>query len=529
MKKLLIILVVSSISMLAQSENRNQSIELPAFVITGVQSVTLPIIDKNKSEFIPIVGETFLTPKYGNEEFALMDNTNPIKKQMALYSTVESYNGLLHLGAGTQTLPIGNLDLSFSKNNFLFNTHIYGSDIRDFVPYAGYNTSGADINLSYFANHKANFLPGLTINVKGGFVRDQYNFYGTDDPTIERENEKYNGKIEFYNRLNRNFLYGISFSADYLNLKIEGVKENLNKVNGFIEHSLGIFSVGAKGFYKIQQINSSKLNNSNYNYFGGDAYLYFNKSDIYNLKVGAHYSQQDTNNVFSPVAVLSIFVAEGVALFLSYEGNSEFFTLQDFLSENRYYETNQQNMFQTNSSKFNASIKYDFSDVFEINAGFYSSNSDNYHYYTATANDNRFALVPINDVKETGAFFNAMINTKNYGELFADFEFLEVKDKDGNKIPYKPLLNGSLAYGYFFKFGIYSKFKVSYSSTIYTDLQNNNKLPNYLNLSLLLKYRLFENLAITCDLQNILNRENYLLNGYQEKPLDVIVGLEYRW
>ncbi len=529
MKKILVILVVLSVSLLAQSENKNQSIELPAFVITGVQSVSLPTLNKNKSEFIPVVGESFLTPKYGNEEFTLMDNTNPIKKEMELYSSVESYNGLLHLGAGLQTLPIGELNFSFNKNNILFNTHIFGSDIREFIPYAGYNTSGAAVNLSYFVNHKSKAFPGMTINVEGGFVRDLYNFYGSDTPTLERENGEYYGKIDFLNRFNKDFLYGISFSGNYLNMKIENIKENLSKVNGFLEYSLGVFSVGAKGFYKLQQVNSSDTKYSKYNYFGGDAFLHFNNSDIFNLKIGAHYSQQDTNNIFAPMAVLSIFVEEGVALFLSYKGNSKLFTLNDFLYENRYFETKQENIFQKKYSELNVSIKYDFSDIFEINAGFFSSKFNNYHYYEDLANDNKFAIVPINDVKTTGAFFNILINTKSYGELFADFEFQDVKDINGNKIPYKPMLSGNLSYGYFFNFGLYSKVKLSYSSTIYTDLLNRNKLPSYVNLGLLLKYNLFENFALTCNLQNILNRKDYLLKGYQEKPLDIIVGIEYRW
>ena len=529
MKKVLIILVILSISLVAQSENRTQSIELPSFVITGVQSVILPTINKNKSDFIPIVGDNFLTPKYGSEDFALMDNTNPIRKQMDLYSSVESYNGLLHLGVGTQTLPIGKLDLSFNKKNFLFNTHIYGSDIREFVPYAGYNTSGAEINLSYFINHKSNTFPGMTINVGGGFDRDQYNFYGTDIPTFQRENEKYIGKVDFLNKLDKDFLYGLSFSGNYLNMKIENVKENLGKVNGFLESSLSVFSIGAKGFYEIQQVNSKLAGNSDFSYFGGDAYLHFNSSDIFNFKIGAHYSQQDTNNVFSPLAVLSIFVEEGVALFFSYEGKSEFLTIHDFLEENRYLETPQENIFQKNNSKLNVSVKYDFSDVFEINAGFYSASFDNYHYYEDLANDNRFTFFLINEVKETGAFFNVMINTKSYGELFADFEFQNVQDIEGNKIPYKPLLRSSLSYGLFFNFGLYTKVRVSYANTIYSDLLNTNRLPDYVNIELLLKYKVFKNLALTCDLQNILNRKNYLFKGYQEKPFDIIAGIEYRW
>jgi len=529
MKKILVIFLFLNINLFAQSDNNNQSIELPAFVITGIQSITLPTINKRKSDFIPIVGTNFLTPQYGSEDFALMDNTNPIKKQMDLYSSVESYSGLLYLGAGTETLPIGKLDLSFNKNNFLFNTHIYGSDVGEFVPYAGYNTSGAEINLSYFLNHKSNAFPGLKINLGGEFVRDQYNFYGSDIPTYQRENEKYGGKIDFINQLNRDFLYGLSFSGNYLNMKTDEVKENLGRVNGFLEFSLGAFSFGADGFYSTQQVKSSQIHDTNFNYFGGDGYLRFSSSNIFHFKIGAHYSQQDTNNVFSPIAVLSIFLEEGVALFFSYEGKSDFLTISDFLNENRYYESVQQNIFQINNSKMNVSVKYDFSDVFEINAGFYSAKFDNYHYYEDLTNNNRFSLVQINEIKETGAFFNVIINTKSYGELYADFDFQDVKDISGNKIPYKPVFKSSLSYGLFFNFGLYSKVRVRYASKYYSDLLNTNRLPNYINLDFLLKYNIFNTLALTCDFQNILNRKNYIFKGYQEKSFDIIAGIEYRW
>jgi len=529
MKKVLVILIVLSINLLAQSDNKNQSIELPAFVITGVQSVTLPTINKNKSEFVPIVGDNFLTPQYGSEDFALMDNTNPIKKQMDLYSTVESYNGLLYIGAGTETLPIGKLDLSFNKNNFLFNTHIYGSDVGEFVPYAGYNTSGAEVNLSYFINHRSNTFPGMKINVGGEFVRDQYNFYGSDIPTFQRENEQYSGKLDFINQLNKNFIYGVSFSGDYLNMKTEDLQENISEANGILEFRVGVVSFGGKGFYSVQQVNSTQLEKSNFNYFGSDGYLRFNSSDIFDLKIGVHYSQQDTNRIFAPIAVLSIFLEKGVALFLSYEGKSDFYTINDFLHENRYFESVQQNIFQKNNSKLNVSVKYDFSDIFEINAGFYSGGFDNYHYYEDLENDNRFSLVPINEVTEKGAIFNVMINTKSYGELFADFEFRSVQDIDGNKIPYKPVFQSSLSYGLFFNFGLYSKIRVTHASKYYSDLLNTNRLPNYINLDFLLKYSIFKTLALTCELQNILNRKNYLFKGYQEKSFDIIVGIEYRW
>ncbi len=529
MKKILLIIIVLNISLLAQSENKTQSIELPAFVITGVQSVSLPIINKKKSEYVHVVDEHFLTPKNDTDEFELMDNTTPIKKEMALYSSGEHYNGLLQLGLGLQTLPIGKLDFSLDKNNFLFNTHLFGSNTNEYLPYAGYNTSGADVKLSYFVHHRGKVFPGMQINATGGFVRDKYNFYGTSTPALFRENEKYFGKLDFINKLKKDFLYGASFSANSLKLKVDDIKENLFGANGFIEYKFSALSLGVKGHYTKQQV-IGKLGYSKSGYMNGNVYLGLTNSKIFALKLGVNYSVQDTNKLFAPMAVLSIFVEKGAALFFSYEANSEFVTISNLLLENRYYNSNMKNIFQKNLYKFNGAIKYDFSDVFEINAGFFSMKIDNYHYFEDIAKDNRFKVVQINEVKKLGAFLNVLINAKKYGELFFDFQFQDVRDiVSGNKIPYQPLLNGNISYGYLFNFGLYSKLKISYLSSVYSDFLNTNKLPSYFNLGLLLKYNIYKSLALTCDFQNILNKDNYLFKGYKEKPRDIIVGIEYRW
>ena len=62
--KILIILFTSTWIFFFNTESYSQSIELPDFVITGVQSVSIPTMKKNKSDYVPVISEEFLTPKY---------------------------------------------------------------------------------------------------------------------------------------------------------------------------------------------------------------------------------------------------------------------------------------------------------------------------------------------------------------------------------------------------------------------------------------------------------------------------------
>lgn len=528
-KTVLILIIFGNILLFAQDGSNNQGIELPAFVITGIQAVSVPIIDKKKSEFVPILGNSFLIPNYNAEEFSLMDNTSPIKKEIQLNSTNENYNGLLQLGAGLQTLPIGDLYLGFNKSDYLFNSHIFGRDTRKYLPYAGYNTSGANAKFNYFVNHKSDVLPGLSLGVEGNFVRDLFYYYGTADPSKSRENEYYGGKLFFSNQLNKNFKYGIDLSSKYLNMKKDDVFENVISSNAFVDYRFGSFGISGSGTYQIQQINENLIGNKSANYFGGKAYFQLLNSKIFELKLGAQYSQLDTDNIFSPIAIFSVYFDKGLALFMSYEGNSELVTLQTLITENRYFEKSVDNIFMKKKFDLRFAVKYDFSDMFDINAGLNLSKFDNYHFFEDLNNDNIFNIVISNDINELSGFMNMLINTKKFGEFFASVQFQNVTDINDFKIPYKPELKADVFYGYMFNFGLYSKLKLNYSQSSYTNLLNTQTIPSYIDLGLYLKYSIFDSFALTCDFQNLLNRKDFLWKGYEEKPLDVILGIEYSW
>jgi len=523
--------VVSAVfvsSLFAQNDAGNQSIELPAFVITGIRAVSVPIMKKKKTEFIPIVDDKFLVPKYDTEDFSLMNNNLPDKKEMTVFEHVKGYNGLLKLGVGTQTVPVGDFYFGFNKKNYLFNSHVYGSNIKEYVPYAGYNTSGAKVHFDYFVDNVAKYFPGVAIGAAGAAKRDQYNFYGSGTPSKLRKNEMYNWKVYLNNKFDKKLQYGLEVNSEKLKMKEEFTDEDLLDFSADAVYKFGAVGFGAKGNYKVQKVNDI-TGYSRADLYGGMAYLDLNSSNVFEMKIGAKVVQFSDETFVAPVINFAVFVEEGAALFLSYSGNADLITLHSFIKENRYFEKDITRIFQKKYSDIKVAVKYDFKDVFEINAGFHSAKYVNYHYFEDFNNDNRFNIGVAENVDEMGGFINALINIKKYGEFFADFEFQNITDIYGNKIPYKPMILADFSYGYLFNFGVYTKAMLNYSRYSYTNLINTQRTTNYINLGLLLKYNLFKMLAVTCNFQNLLNRKDYLLKNYQEKPLDIIVGIEYRW
>ncbi len=524
------VILLSSIFSYSQDKTKNQGIELPAFVITGIQSVSVPVMSKKKSEFVPVIGKNFLIPDYNTDGFSLLDNSAPIKREMPIGTVAETtYNGLLQLGAGLETMPIGNLYFGLNNSDVFFTSHIFGSDTRDYLVNSGYNTSGAKVKLNYFLNHTKKYFKGLSLGVEGDFVRNRYFYFGTSTPQQLRENNFFTGRAFVLSQLDSKLQYGFDLGANILNMKMDGLFENVTFGNGFAEYKLSAATVGASGSYQAQKINDNALGYARADYFTAEGHLIFSNSKRFDLKLGLNYSQLATDNLLSPFVNLSVFVDKGVTLLIAYEGKGDFITLNDLMKENRYFEYGVSNIFQKTYSNIKVAIKYDFSDIFEVTAGFTSAEYDNFHYFEDVNNDNRFSVNLLDSVKSTTGFLNLIINAKRYGELFANIKFQNIVDIAGNKMPYNPMLMGDVSYGYKFYFGLYTKVKLNFAKFTYTNLSNSQAIPSYLNLGILLKYSLFNNFVLTCEVQNLLNKEYYLFKGYQEKPFDVIAGIEYRW
>lgn len=523
-------LLLSSIVGFSQNKTKSQSIELPAFVITGIQSVSVPIMSKKKSNFVSVVGQNFLMPDYNTENFSLLDNSAPIIKEIKIGATAKTaYTGLLQLGAGLKTMPIGNLYFGLNNSDILFTSHIFGYNTRDYLFNSGYNTSGAKVKANYFVDHKAKHFKGLSVGVESDFVRDQYFYFGTSTPQKSRKNIFFTGKLFLLSQLDSKLQYGIDLGANILNMKLDGLFESVTFGNGFAEYKYSVATVGFRGSYQVQKINNNIFGYSRADYFSTEGYLKFLNSKQFELKLGMNYSQLDTASLLSPAVNFSIFVDKSVTLLISYEGKGNFITLNDLMKENRYFEYGVSNVFHKTYSSIKVAVKYDFSDIFEVTAGFSSAEHDNFHYFEDVNNDNRFSVVLLDSVKSTVGFLNLIINAKRYGELFANLKLQNIVDIAGNKIPYNPMLLGDISYGYEFNFGLYTKARLNFSRFTYTKLSNSQTIPSYFNLGIILKYSLFDDFVLTCEVQNLLNKEYYLFNGYQEKPFDVIAGAEYRW
>jgi len=97
-------------------KGKNPNVELPDFVITGNDVVTLQKGKKIDPDVIPILNEQFLKPGYSPEDLALSELSDPIRNQFSLTDSLNYFTGKLEAGAGIYTLPQMNFSLSNTKH-----------------------------------------------------------------------------------------------------------------------------------------------------------------------------------------------------------------------------------------------------------------------------------------------------------------------------------------------------------------------------------------------------------------------------
>lgn len=528
MKKLIILfLIIISPKLFCQSQ---QGIELPDFVITGKQNIDIPIAVKKKPELISTISKDFILPQYSPDELPILISSQPVPVIPNIGLVNDVFSGSLKLKAGRYTFPLGELNINQTFENYLFNTTVWGSNIREYIPNAGYNTSGISMTHEFFLGTKSDILPGAKIKAYGDYNRDSYKLYGSNNPTFLREINNGSVLLSLSSSFSRWINYNFNTDGSIYNFAENGLKEtNLNS-QGTIEFKTGTMLFGASGNYRLQKLNNNLSNVSSYNFFTGKGYFTVSPADMFLLSFGVNYTNTGNETKLSPYASFEMKIEQGFTLNVNYKPHYEFYTYKDFLKRNPYVNFGLiDNTYEEYQNDVGAMIRFEYEKLFTASFTGRYNEITNYFYFEDKNKTGNFDLYLMPDAKVYSAKLDFTYNANQFGNLNYEAEYKQAKDGFSNNIPYQPEFSSSLVYSYDFVFGLELKLKYNLFYNIYTDTANSIKLDNYNDISLFFSYELLNDLKLTADFQNILNRNNYIWQQYQEKPFDILFGLEYRW
>ncbi len=529
MKKIIIALILFSTFLFAQEGNENQNIELPEFVITGVRKISIPAAKKKLPGLITPLSKKFFLPTYTQNDFNPASFTKIYSGNLKLINyKVENY-GLIRGRIGSVTLPEGEFYFGKTLGGILLNSQITGKKEREFVTGGGYNYLKLTLGAKYFIDHNSSFLPGLGIAVDGNYKTDSYKLYGSGNPSFLRKTNTGNFSVSLFNYFT-NINYGLKFNDNYLKLKENNLTENSLSFSAFTNIPVYPFTFEAKFNLINQNLNKNNSNKFNKNYIDLNAGVKTQITKNAIVAGGIFYSSGAENNFLSVKASLLMKLTKNISLFALFNPHSKFLTIGNFLKQNRFYELqNTDNMFVKYKNNIKAELKYGYYEYFEIGIGAGYSRIDNLPYFVRKVNSGNLALFGADGVDNYFVNVDLLFHKTLGGKFYGFLKYQNLTNGEGKRVPYYPEFDITLNYLYSFTSKIDLKMKLKYLTGLYTDEENKNRLPDYINISAYLGYKLANNLKATLSLENLINRKNYFYEGYRSKTFDLSFGIEYRW
>ena len=514
----------------AQDESQSQSIELPDFVITGQESISIPKMQKRMSDFIPLLSQDFFTPEFPGNEKTTIDLPEVNTEIINLSENQQQTNARLRFSAGLETWPTGDFYYNNWTGNFIYDFNIFGKNELEYVNKAGISGAGASLGGNYFVDHNSNFLPGLEIAVRGDYYYESFNFFGSADRNLERTIDDGMFDLTLNYNSDRFNNFGFGFRNNYFNKRDHELDENVLGLGAYYKLKLGDFNFNFTGLYKNQVISSPTFTSSSQQYYNIITSLEFLLYDRINIRAGLYFSDKEGNSFFRPNLFGSIKLNDNFSVYGAFTPSTEFKTLEDFYYINRHYDYN--GIINTqieNVADLKFAAKFEYEKYFEVSGGVGYLNTNNDFYFEDDVDQGIFSLNII-DSENTYLFLNMLFRKGPFGQFYGEVKLQDVTTgSNGINLPYQSNLLGIFNYSYDWSNGFGMQLGLDYFSESFTDLENSEKIPEQIDLNLLLYYELFENFDLRLQFENLLNSDYYYYRNYKAKPFDVLAGFEFRW
>lgn len=528
MKKLALMILLFGIADIT-AQNEQQAIELPDFVITGRQNVDLPPAKKNKPELISTLSKEFLLPTFSPEELPIFIESQPGSGFPKFFGSEILNSSRLKARIGQYTLPEVSLKLFQPFENYLFSANLFGVKNTEYLPNTNGYKFGGSLGHEFYISSASDFLPGTTFKLDAGYIKDLYHFYGSTDPTEQRETNTGNIRFSLVNQYTKWLNYGAVANGSIFQLIDSGLKETNINSTFFIKPIISDINLTAKLNFRNQKIIKNIVEN-NSSFLNLSVTSDWKIFDDLLIRGGVNYYKYDNGSKLLPTVALQYKFYKGLSSALEFTPNVEFQTTENFAAINPFVVMNTlNNSITKNNFYLSGIIKYEYERYFSITGFGQLYKSDDYPYFSDPLNQGKFDVVLSPNANKTkiGLAFNYL--PTEYGYFFSEAAYSETTDGNSMAIPYEPEFSIYAEYGKLFSFGVGSSINISFVSGAYTNLTNTSKLESSLNLGASFYYEFIKNIKITVDFQNILNKSNFAWANYKKRPFDILAGIEYRW
>jgi hypothetical protein len=526
--KIFLLSISFIVASFSQEEGRTSTgVELPDFVITGKDVVKIKKSEKLNPFLISTFSEKFVMPVYSPEEIPVKKISLPVRDDLNLLGSNNFYKGYIAGAIGFYSLP--DLDILYATpiENGIFRTKLNGFYNRQFVDNSDNYKLAGGADLIYWTDINSSFLPGTQFRINTDLSTRGYKFYGSSNPTEKRNLTNLLGNINIKNEYNSSFLFKINAIDNFTSLGGENFKENLIDLNLNTLLRLAFINIGFSGNIKSVSLSNDTSDHKELNYLLIRPTAGFQFTSLAKGSFGFTISRSSQDRFIMPYAELAVKLAPNFTFLGEFNPTSEFLTPANFLSSNPFFDVvKSTNLFIKKSMQYQMTVKYEYQRFFEINGGFKYFSSDSLPYFYEKEKG-KYSL-RFSDIKSMTPYVNFNFFPGPYGFFFGSLEINAAQNDTGQTFPYIPTFKLTANYGYTFNEVLTSSLNLVYAGKTFTDINNLNKIDNYINLGLSLAYNFDQRFDFFVRFENLINNSNYIWNNYKEKPFDIILGVKYK-
>lgn len=528
-KKLLLTIILISSVHFAQGGD-NPALELPSFVITGKMEFNFPIAKKKKPELISTVSQDYFKTEFSPQDLLVRSVSDPIEKQaQSNEDTVDFVQGTMKISAGTLQLPAGAISMSFPMNRAFIHASIYGENTAAYIDNAGVVQTGGNLLAHYYTPNNAEFLPGTDLSANVAGKQHFYKMYGASGvvPSRSLYLAKVSGGLQ--NLMNDGITYGATLTGNSVGISQDGFTENALSTKGFVDARISGITVNGSFASSTSSMSMKGGNELNSNSFTAMGLAGFKYSQDIRLQGGISFYQRSGYSKLYLQARAFIRLAEGFTVFAEYNPSTSPVLFSELLQVNPYLDVlTSVAMVMEKKNAFAGAVKFEVPGNYEINAGVRAHSSDAHFYFKPAATKGYFDF-GYSDVTHLSLFSNFAFYPGPLGRLFGEVSLSSNKNSAGKTLPYTPVIDALITYGFNEMEGITVETTVKFSSSVYADIANTKTLDSSFNLSALAGYNFSRSIRFYAEARNLLGLEKYKFEGYKLPGASLSIGAQYSW
>jgi len=523
------VLLVPALLSAQDDQQKNSSVELPSFVITGKDVISLPKLKKQPTGFISVVSEEYFKPAFTQDDFDISNIPDPGNHEFQSLDSVNYSSGSIEGAIGVNYRPYAKGNLSKQFTGGIFSVNALGFNKRAYVENSDRYFLEGGIGFTFFVNDGSPILANAKIKASADYSFDQYRLYATPLPDTKRALERGLFSVTANNPASSIFAYDFNFYNTINRISDDKFFENVLGAKGYTRIKLSDFSLNAKAEILNQRLSNKNFSGRNFYEAHIRPYASITLTSGLTVQGGFDFYKSDSTSKGYLYAAASMPLGMGISVYGEYAPSTELQSYYRLSSSYRFFNTVVLNNYILERKNFlNASFKYEFKTYYEINGGIEYYSSDNHPYFTDAVNAGLFNI-SYAKAASTALFVNLLFHKGPFGYFYGDARYNEVKQDGGNQLPFMPKMKINLTYGFDFENGIEAEAKLKYSDFAYCDLLNNQKLNSYFDLSFKGFYNFSRDFRFYGEINNFINSKNYYLKGYQEDTFNINLGINYKF